>query len=141
MSLLLQEPTSMPDAKQSRTYGPRAGRTVPRQVDEQVGDDDRRRMLSSHPAAVSLRARISIPTLVGETVDLSGAGHELRGRCSTHPDRDRSLFVHDAKGLYRCFACGRHGDVVQWRRELARCGEEEAIAILERRAEAGSPQD
>jgi DNA primase len=98
-------------------------------------------MLSNHPFAESLRTRISIAALVGETVDLVRTGDELRGRCTAHQDRERALFVHDAKGLYQCFACGRQGDVVQWTRETARCSEEAAVAILGRRVRFHSPDD
>ena len=92
-------------------------------------------MLSTHPIVKALRARISIADLVGETVDLVRTGNELRGECTAHPDRERGLFVQDTKGIYRCFSCGRQGDVVQWTRETARCSEEAAIAILSQRAE------
>ena len=91
-------------------------------------------MLSNHPLAEPLRARISIAALVGETVDLVRTGDELRGQCMAHRDRERALFVDDAKGLYRCFSCGRQGDVLQWTRETAQCSEEAAIAILGQRA-------
>jgi DNA primase len=84
--------------------------------------------------ADTLRARISMVALVGETVDLVGSGDELRGQCTAHPDRERALFVNNAKGFYQCFSCGRQGDVVQWTRETAQCSEEAAIAILGQRA-------
>lgn len=91
-------------------------------------------MLSNHPIVEVLRARISIAALIGETVDLARAGDELRGQCTAHRDREKGLYVHEAKGIYHCFACGRQGDVVQWIRESVGCSEEAAIAILSRRA-------
>lgn len=98
-------------------------------------------MLSTHPNAVTLRDRISIAALIGETVHLVRSGDELRGQCTAHQDPERGLLVNDAKGLYQCFACGRQGDVVQWTRETARCDEEAAIAILGRRAEVDNPDN
>ncbi|WP_422632237.1 CHC2 zinc finger domain-containing protein [Sphingobium sp.] len=98
-------------------------------------------MLSTHPNAETLRDRISIAALIGETVHLVRCGDELRGQCTAHQDRERGLLVYDAKGLYHCFACGRRGDVVQWTRETARCNEEAAIAILIRRAELDKPDN
>ena len=98
-------------------------------------------MLSTHPVAKTLRGRIPIAALIGETVDLVRTGDELRGECTAHQDRERGLFVQDAKGLYHCFSCGRRGDVVQWTRETARCSEEEAIAILRQRAGFHNPED
>ncbi|MBD8552554.1 CHC2 zinc finger domain-containing protein [Sphingomonas sp. CFBP 8764] len=98
-------------------------------------------MLSTRPIANTLRARISIAALVAETVDFVRTGDELRGECTAHQDRERGLFVQDAKGLYQCFSCGRQGDVVQWTRDTVRCSEEAAIAILRQRAGFDSPDD
>lgn len=67
-------------------------------VDARGRSDDHSQMMSTHLIADTLRARISIATLVGETVDLVSTGDGLRGECPAHLDRALGLFVHDAKG-------------------------------------------
>lgn len=108
-------------------------------IDAHAELDDRRLMPTSHAIIDTLREKFSIAALVCETVNLVSVGEEFRGHCSAHPDRERGLLVNNAKGFYRCFACGRQGDVVQWTKETARCDEEEAIALLCKRAGLAGP--
>ena len=48
-----------------------------------------------------VRARADIVDIVGEVVPLKKSGKEYKARCPFHPD----------KGFYKCFGCGKSGDV------------------------------
>lgn len=57
----------------------------------------------------AVRARVLIEDVIGETVALRRSGGSLMGRCPFHDDRRPSLSVKD--GGFRCFGCGKSGDV------------------------------
>jgi DNA primase len=40
----------------------------------------------------------------------------MRGTCPDpdHDDGQRAFFVNDRRGVFHCFGCGLHGDVIRW---------------------------
>jgi DNA primase len=66
-----------------------------------------------------------IEEVIGAVVQLKKAGKSLSGRCPFHDDEHPSLVVSPERGTFRCFACGVHGDAVEF---LSRC---EAISVGE----------
>lgn len=66
---------------------------------------DHSTMSSISPIIETLRARVSIAPLIGETVKVLRSGEEERGECPAHRDFERSLVVLDAKGFFRCYRC------------------------------------
>jgi DNA primase len=60
-----------------------------------------------------LRERVSLEELAGRFTELRGSGDKLKGRCphSDHADTSPSFYVYP-DGRFRCYGCGRHGDVV-----------------------------
>lgn len=66
-------------------------------------------------------------------IEIRKRGGEYVGLCPFHADSDPSLTIYPGRdGLwrYRCFACGAHGDVVDWIREIEGCDAKEAVARL-----------
>src|SRR5918999_5274338 len=59
-----------------------------------------------------LRARVSLPAVIGRRVKLQRRGHEWVGLCPFHNEKTPSFTVNDEKGFFHCFGCGAHGDVV-----------------------------
>jgi len=53
----------------------------------------------------------SIVEVIGEFLTLRKAGVNYKGVCPFHDDRTPSLFVSPAKQIYKCFVCGKGGDV------------------------------
>lgn len=66
--------------------------------------------------ADTVRQQILLSREISKKVKLTKAGrHEQTGLCPFHSDKSvGSFMVNDDKGLYKCFACGAHGDVIDY---------------------------
>jgi DNA primase len=58
-----------------------------------------------------VRSRADIVDIVGESVQLKKAGREYKANCPFHEERTPSFYVVPDKGFYKCFGCGKSGDV------------------------------
>jgi DNA primase len=58
-----------------------------------------------------VRARADIVDIIGELVPLKKAGREYKANCPFHEERTPSFYVVPDKGFYKCFGCGKSGDV------------------------------
>jgi DNA primase len=58
-----------------------------------------------------VRARADIVDVIGEFVQLKKAGREYKANCPFHEERTPSFYVVPDKGFYKCFGCGKSGDV------------------------------
>lgn len=56
--------------------------------------------------------------VIGHYMTLNKRGANLEGICPFHADTKPSLKVNDAKGLYKCFACGAGGDAITFVKEF-----------------------
>src|SRR5262249_42007208 len=55
--------------------------------------------------------------VVGHYVKLKLKGSNYTGLCPFHDERTPSFSVNDAKGIYKCFGCGRSGDGLKFVQE------------------------
>lgn len=87
-----------------------------------------------------------IVDVVSEHVSLKKKGREMVGVCPFHDDHRPSLYVNEAKQIFKCFACGAGGSVftfVQMRENLTfpqairRLAERAGIKLKERQKEKG----
>jgi DNA primase len=62
-------------------------------------------------AVEEVRARADIVDVIGELVPLKKAGREYKANCPFHEERTPSFYVVPDKGFYKCFGCGKSGDV------------------------------
>ncbi len=60
----------------------------------------------------SLKARIDLAALIGQTFKLKQVGSNLMGQSPFHPDQTASLSVSAQK--WNCFGCEAGGDVAEW---------------------------
>jgi DNA primase len=87
-----------------------------------------------------------IVDVVGAAVALRPAGPTFKGLCPFHDDHRPSFDVDPRRQRYRCWACGKHGDVFSFVMEQDRVEFREAVELLARRAgislekTAASPQ-
>ena len=58
-----------------------------------------------------VRARADIVDVIGELVALKKSGREYKANCPFHEERTPSFYVVPDKGFYKCFGCGKSGDV------------------------------
>ena len=58
-----------------------------------------------------VRAAADIVDVIGEFVQLKKAGREFKANCPFHEERTPSFYVVPARGFYKCFGCGKSGDV------------------------------
>jgi DNA primase len=58
-----------------------------------------------------VRLRADIVDVIGELVPLKKAGREYKACCPFHEERTPSFYVVPDKGFYKCFGCGKSGDV------------------------------
>lgn len=56
----------------------------------------------------------AIEEVVGEYVKLKKAGANYRGLCPFHDDKNPSMSVSPAKGIFKCFSCGQGGNVIHF---------------------------
>lgn len=75
-----------------------------------------------------------IVDVVGGYISLRPAGPTFKGLCPFHEDNRPSLDVDPRRQRYRCWACGKYGDVIKFVQEFARVSFLEARELLARRA-------
>ncbi|HZT80790.1 MAG TPA: DNA primase [Gemmataceae bacterium] len=75
-----------------------------------------------------------IVDVVGACVALRPAGQTYKGLCPFHDDSRPSFDVDPRRQRYRCWACGKYGDVITFVQEFERVDFREALELLARRA-------
>jgi DNA primase len=75
-----------------------------------------------------------IVDVVSGYVNLRQAGQTYKGICPFHDDHRPSFDVDPRRQRYRCWSCGKHGDVFTFIQEHQRVDFREALELLARRA-------
>ena len=71
-----------------------------------------------------------IEEVVGEFVSLKKRGANLIGVCPFHKEKTPSFIVSPAKGIFKCFGCGKAGDSVRFIMEHEHYSYPEALRYL-----------
>ncbi len=79
-------------------------------------------------------AATDLVSLVAEQVRLEPKGTEYIGVCPFHDDSRPSMYVVPQKGFYHCFACGAHGNAIDFLMNLHKLEFREALETLASRA-------
>jgi DNA primase len=74
-----------------------------------------------------------IEDVVGEYVKLKKAGANLKGNCPFHNEKTPSFSVSPAKGIFKCFGCGKAGNSVNFIMEYDNLSYVEALRRLANR--------
>lgn len=85
----------------------------------------------------SIRDRVVMTSLVGQTVKLKRKGRDWWGLCPFHQEKTGSFKVSDSSGTGHCFGCGWHGS--QFDYVMARYGCSFPDAVERLAQEAGLP--
>ncbi|HYT95162.1 MAG TPA: DNA primase [Gemmataceae bacterium] len=75
-----------------------------------------------------------IVDVVSSYVALRPAGGTFKGLCPFHDDNRPSFDVDPRRQRYRCWSCGKYGDVISFVQEQERVDFREALELLARRA-------
>ena len=59
-----------------------------------------------------------IVEVVGDYVSLKKKGQNMWAPCPFHNEKSPSFSVSPAKGIYKCFGCGKAGDSVQFIKDV-----------------------
>lgn len=80
-----------------------------------------------------LKLRVNIVDVVGRVATLKKAGARFKGLCPFHNEKSPSFHVDPDKGFYKCFGCGKAGDIITFVRETEQLNFTEAIETLGKR--------
>lgn len=73
---------------------------------------------------------VRIDEIIGEYVKLKRRGVNLIGLCPFHNEKTPSFTVSPAKGIYKCFGCGKSGDALNFLMEHEHFTYPEALRFL-----------
>lgn len=88
----------------------------------------------------ALKERLPIEAVVGQRVRLTRRGNRYWGLCPFHAEKSPSFTVEAAKGFYKCFGCGKAGDVITFVRETEGLEFMEALRVLADQAGIALPE-
>ena len=75
----------------------------------------------------------NIVDVVSEYVTLRRAGASYKGLCPFHDDKTPSFYVNPARGICKCFSCGKGGNAVHFVMEQEQLSYYEALRFLARK--------
>ena len=71
-----------------------------------------------------------IEEIIGDFVELKKRGVNFLGRCPFHNEKTPSFTVSPTKGIYKCFGCGKGGNVVNFIMEIEHYNYPEALKYI-----------
>ena len=80
-----------------------------------------------------IKEAVSIAQIIGERVPLASMGRHLRCCCPFHGEKTPSFYVTEDLGYYKCFGCGKAGDVFTFLEEYEGMSFREALEYLAER--------
>lgn len=81
-----------------------------------------------------------IGDIIGSYITLRRAGINYKGCCPFHTEATPSFLVSPTKGIYKCFGCGKGGDVISFVQEHEQVSYPEALRLLAKRANIDMPE-
>lgn len=87
-----------------------------------------------------VRRASDIVEVIGDYLPLKHIGANHRGLCPFHRDSNPSLYVSQSKQIYKCFACGKAGNVFGFVQDYEKLSFIEAVKKLAARAGITIPE-
>src|SRR5581483_1089618 len=80
-----------------------------------------------------LKSRVNLTDVVSRVATLKKVGARWRALCPFHNEKTPSFYVDADKGFYKCFGCGKAGDIISFVRETEQLTFTEAVEALAQR--------
>lgn len=87
-----------------------------------------------------IKSRLDIEDIVGRYVDLKRSGASFKGLCPFHQEKTPSFYVTPRLGTYKCFGCGRGGDIFSFVMEMEHEPFPDALKRLAEQANVPLPE-
>jgi DNA primase len=87
-----------------------------------------------------VRSVIDIVDVVSDYVTLKKKGTNFFGLCPFHEEKTPSFSVNPERGIYKCFGCGKGGNVFSFLMDVEKLGFIEALRLLADRAGVPLPE-
>ncbi len=87
-------------------------------------------MSISDQSLEEIKARIEIEEVVSDFLSLKRKGQNLWACCPFHDEKTPSFSVSPAKGIFKCFGCGKAGDAIEFVKEIEGLDYLEAMKFL-----------
>lgn len=84
--------------------------------------------------AAEIKSKLDIAEVIGESVQLKKAGTSFKGLCPFHGEKTPSFTVTPARETWKCFGCGKGGDLFSFVMEREGIDFPEALRRLAARA-------
>jgi DNA primase len=85
-------------------------------------------------SVAEIKSRLAVADVVGETVALRKAGVAFKGLCPFHGEKTPSFVVTPARETWKCFGCGKGGDIFTFVMERDSLPFGEALTLLAAKA-------
>jgi DNA primase len=80
-----------------------------------------------------IRNQLDIVDVISDYISLKRVGNSYSARCPFHADRTPSFYVSPSKQIWKCFGCGKGGDVIKFVAEYENISYYEAAKLLAER--------
>lgn len=91
------------------------------------------RGLISEDIINQIKDRVDIAEIVGQHVNLTRAGQNLKGLCPFHQEKSPSFTVSPSKQIFHCFGCGAGGNVFNFLTRMTGASFPETVRELGRK--------
>lgn len=81
-----------------------------------------------------IKKRLDIVDCVSEYVPLKKSGRNYKGLCPFHTEKTPSFMVNPDRQIFKCFGCGKGGDIFRFLQEIDNLEFPEALRVLAKRA-------
>ena len=80
-----------------------------------------------------VKSKVDIVSIIGERVELKKAGRNFKALCPFHQEKTASFMVSPELQIFKCFGCGKSGDVISFLEEYEGMEFYEALKYLAER--------